>query len=129
MVKIVGFYHNEKIENIKKQMHLTPSQKRVLKRRLKKLVIFTIAIALNYMRVAYGSPFDKIGSTLFGIMKNFAFWVGSIMCGLSIIQAMREKNLTKAISAIMSFAIMYGSFEFVPWFFREIDAAFRQFVK
>lgn len=109
-MKIVIFYYNRNLSKAKKQLY--------------RFAVTSVACTLIYAKEVSANPFDAPGSKFWSYVKGFAFWACLVMCGIEVIKALNTGD-TKAITKIIfKYAVAYGSFSFLPWFFREIDSAF-----
>lgn len=91
----------------------------------KGLTAFLLA-NMMYVKTAMANP-DKVakaGGAILGIVRSFGYWICLIMCIVEIIKSLMQGD-TKSISKIIAkYAIGFGSFYFLPWFFDLIREVF-----
>lgn len=94
-------------------------------RYIKGLATFVLA-NMMYVKTALANP-DKVakaGGAILNIVRSFGYWICLIMCIVEIIKSLMQGD-TKSISKIIAkYAIGFGSFYFLPWFFDLIKEMF-----
>lgn len=91
----------------------------------KGLTVFLLA-NMMYVETALANTdkIDAAGGTILGIVRSFGYWICLIMCIVEIIKSLMQGD-TRSISKIIAkYAIGFGSFYFLPWFFDIIRKVF-----
>ena len=91
----------------------------------KRFLITLLGLSLYAKNVfAASDGIDKLGWTLLGLIRHWAYWILLIMCIVEVIKSGLNGDSKKSLPIIMKFVVIFASMYLIPVIFDAIVKAF-----
>ena len=93
--------------------------------RLKKFVVVMLGASLYFKSVfASTKAIDKLGWTMLGLVRDYAYWVLLLWCIIDVIKSGLGGDSKRTLPIIMKFLLIFASMYVLPNLYDAIKGAF-----